>query len=134
MNAWLLVTVIILIGALVILIGCIAVVAKPYKKIITTLLKHAEGIQKQLDGIQVQAVALNTTMDRIMNDLDYKKTSIQVVIQSFKDTTNILDEISESAERATMAIVKHANTDAQKQAQVEQWTNKAMKILNRKAQ
>ena len=68
------------------------------------------------------------------NDIDYKKTSIQSVIESFKDTTSTLNEISESAERATMAIVKHVNNDAQKQAQVEQWTNKAMGFLNRKAQ
>ena len=134
MNAWLLVTVIILIAALVILIGCIAIVAKPYKKTITTLLKHVEGIQKQLNGIQVQTVALNATADRMKNDIDYKKTSIQSVIESFKDTTSTLNEISESAERATMAIVMHVNNDAQKQAQVEQWTNKAMGFLNRKAQ
>ena len=134
MNAWLLVTVIILIAALVILIGCIVIVAKPYKKTITTLLKHAEGIQKQLEGIQVQTVALNATVDRMKHDMDYKKTSIQVVVQSFKDTTNMLDEISESAERATMDIVKQVNNDAQKQAQVKQWTNIAMEFLNRKAQ
>ena len=134
MNAWLLATVIVLIVALVILIGCIAAVVKPYKNTITTLLKHAEGIQKQLDGIQVQTVALNATADRMKNDIDYKKTSIQSVIQSFKDTTSMLNEISESAERATMAIVKRVNNDAQKQTQVEQWTNKAMGFFNRKAQ
>lgn len=134
MNAWLLATVIVLIVALVILIGCIAAVVKPYKNTITTLLKHAEGIQKQLDGIQVQTVALNATADRMKNDIDYKKTSIQSVIQSFKDTTSMLNEISESAERATMAIVKRVNNDAQKQGQVEQWTNKAMGFFNRKAQ
>ena len=134
MNAWLLATVIVLIVALVILIGCIAAVVKPYKNTITTLLKHAEGIQKQLDGIQVQTVALNATADRMKNDIVYKKTSIQSVFQSFKDTTSMLNEISESAERATMAIVKHVNNDAQKQTQVEQWTNKAMGFFNRKAQ
>ena len=134
MNAWLLATVIVLIVALVILIGCIAAVVRPYKNTIMTLLKHAEGIQKQLNGIQVQTVALNATADRMKNDIDYKKTSIQSVIESFKDTTSTLNEISESAERATMAIVKHVNNDVQKQAQVEQWTNKAMGFLNRKAQ
>jgi uncharacterized protein YoxC len=134
MNAWLLATVIILIVAVVVLIGCIAAVIMPLKNIITILLTHAEGIQKQLNGIQVQTTALNKTVDRMKNDIDYKKTSIQGVIQSFKETTDVLNEISESTERATMAIVKHVNNDAQKQAQVEQWTNKAMSFLNRIAQ
>ena len=117
-----------------VLIGCIAVVIMPLKKIITTLLKHAEGIQKQLNGIQVQTTALNKTIERMKSDIDYKKDSIQGVIQTFKDTTGMLNDISESTERATMAIVKYVNNDAQKQAQVEQWTNKAMGYLNRKAQ
>ena len=132
MNAWLLVTLIILIVAVVVLIGCIAVVIKPLKNTITNLLTHGDGIQKQLNGIQVQTIALNETVDRMKTDIDYKKASIQGVIQSFKDTIRALNEFANSTERATMAIVKHVNHDVQKQDQVKQWTNKAMGYLNRK--
>lgn len=133
MNPWLLATVIILIIAVVALVGCIAVVVMPLKKTITIILLHVERIQKQLNGIQTQTTALTLTVDRMKKDIDYKKTSIQTLVQSVKDTGNMLNEVSESTQKATLAIVKNVRNDAQKQAEIEQWTNTAMGFLNRKA-
>lgn len=134
MNPWLLATVIILIVAVVALVGCIAVVVVPLKNTITIILSHVEGIQKQLNGVQTQTTALTSTVDRMKTDIDYKKTSFQALVQSVKDSGNMLNEVSESTQKATLAIVRNVQNDAQKQAEVEQWTNIAMGFLNRKAQ
>lgn len=133
MNAWFLTSVIILIVAVVILVGCIVAVMMPLKKTIVILLAHVEGIQKQLNGILVQITALNKTVDRMKVDIEFKKTSIQGVIQSVKDTSDVLNGVSESTEREVLAIIKYVNNDTQKQAQAEQWTNRAIQFLNRKA-
>ncbi len=134
MNLWLLATVLILIVSVVVLVGCFAVVAIPLKNTIANILLHVEGIEKQMNGIQTQTTALTVTVDRMKTDIVYKKTSIQAVIQSVKDTNSILNEASESAQKATLSIVKDVQNDAQKQAQIEQWTNTVMGFLNRKAQ
>ena len=134
MNSWLLVSVIILIVAVVILIGCIVAVLVPIKNIITVLLAHVKGIEKQLNGIQTQMTILAATIDKMNTDVQYKKESVLSVVQSVRDTGQLLNQISDSSHEITSAIVKKANSDPQRQAQVEEWTNTAMRFLNRKAQ
>ncbi|MEK4626845.1 MAG: DUF948 domain-containing protein [Solibacillus sp.] len=134
MNAWLLAAIIVLILAVVVFVGCLAIVVVPLRNTIKVLLTHVQGIQKQLEGIQTQTVALTVTMDRIKKDIDNKKETIQLVIQSVKETSTVLNKVSESSQAATTAIVRQLNTDSEKQAQTEQWINTAMKFINRKAQ
>lgn len=133
MNVWLLATVIVLIVAVVIFVGCIAVVIFPLKNVITVILAHMQGLQKQLEGIQTQAIALTATMDKMKTDIDYKKQSFQTVVQSVKDVGTALNELNDSSQKATTAIVKQFQNDEEKQAQVERWTNTAVSFLNRKA-
>ena len=133
MNGWLLASVIIVAVAVVVLIVCIVAVIVPFKNTATILLAHADGIQKQMNGIQTQTVQLVATADKMKQDIDYKKESVQDFVQALKNTGNVLNEINDSTQALTSNVIKKAADDPARQAQVEQWTNTAMGFLNRKA-
>lgn len=133
MNPWLIAALVILGIAVVLLIVCIIVVIGPIKKVVTLLLAHAEGIKKQLNPIQTETTKLTTTVNHLMADIEYKKESVQSVIQSVKHTGKILDQVSDVSHDATVKVMKKANNDPQRQAEVERWTNTAMGIIQRKA-
>ena len=133
MNGWLLASVIIIAIAVVVLIVCIVAVIVPFKNTATVLLAHADGIQKQMNGIQTQAIHLAATADKMKQDIDYKKESVQGVVQALKNTGTVLNEINESSQALTSKVLKKAADDPARQAQVEQWTNTEMGFLNRKA-
>ena len=133
MNPWLIAALVILGIAVVLLIVCIIVVIGPIKKVVTLLLAHAEGIKKQLNPIQTETTKLTTTVNRMMADIEYKKESVQSVIQSVKHTGEVLDQVSDVSHDATVKVMKKANNDPQRQAEVERWTNTAMGMIQRKA-
>ncbi|MEK5186734.1 DUF948 domain-containing protein [Solibacillus sp. FSL R5-0691] len=133
MNPWLIASLVVLGIAVVLLIVCIVVVIGPIKKVVTLLLAHAEGIKKQLNPIQTETTKLTTTVNRMMADIEYKKESVQSVIQSVKQTGKVLDQVSDVSHDATVKVMKKANNDPQRQAEVERWTNTAMGIIQRKA-
>ena len=133
MNGWLLASVIIVAIAVVVLIVCIVAVIVPFKNTATVLLAHADGIQKQMNGIQTQTTQLAATADKMKQDIEYKKESVQGVVQSLKNTGMVLNEINDSTQALTSKVIKKAADDPKRQAQVEQWTNTAMGFLNRKA-
>ncbi|MBD8033710.1 MULTISPECIES: DUF948 domain-containing protein [Solibacillus] len=134
MNSWLLASIIILGIAVVLLVGCIVAVLGPIKKVVTLLLARVEGIQKQLSYIQTETVKLTETMDRIKTDIEFKKDSVQSVIQSVKNTGIVLNQVSDVSYDKTSAVLKKANNDSQRQAEVKEWTNIVMSYVNRKAQ
>ncbi|WP_274308448.1 DUF948 domain-containing protein [Solibacillus daqui] len=131
MNSWLLASVILLILAVVILIVCIIAVIMPIKKTMTILHAHSEGIQKQMNGIQTQTTLLATTAEKMKYDIEYKIETVQGVIQSLKNTGDVLNEISDSSQALTSKVMQKAADDPVRQAQVEQWTNTAMGYLKR---
>ena len=133
MNGWLLASVIIVAIAVVVLIVCIVAVIVPFKNTATVLLAPADGIQKQMNGIQRQTTQLAATADKMKQDIEYKKESVQGVVQSLKNTGTVLNEINDSTQALTSKVIKKAADDPKRQAQVEQWTNTAMGFLNRKA-
>lgn len=133
MNGWLLASVIIVIVALIVLIVCIVAVIVPFKNTATVLLTHVDGIQKQMNGIQTQTTLLAATADKMKQDIDYKKQSVQGVVQAVKNTGKALNEINDSSLALTSKVMKKAAEDPERQAQVDQWTNTAMGFLNRKA-
>lgn len=133
MNGWLLASVIIVAIAVVVLIVCIVAVIVPFKNTATVLLAHADGIQKQMNGIQTQTIQLAATADKMKQDIDYKKESVQGVVQALKNTGTVLNEINDSSQALTSKVIKKAVDDPARQAQVEQWTNTAMGYLKRKA-
>ncbi len=133
MNGWLLASVIIVAIAVVVLIVCIVAVIVPFKNTATVLLAHADGIQKQMNGIQTQTIQLAATADKMKQDIDYKKESVQGVVQALKNTGTVLNEIKDSSQALTSKVIKKAVDDPARQAQVEQWTNTAMGYLKRKA-
>lgn len=133
MNPWLIAALVILGIAVVLLIVCIIVVIGPIKKVVTLLLAHAEGIKKQLNPIQTETTKLTTTVNRMKADIEYKKESVQSVIQSVKHTGEVLDQVSDMSHDATVKVMKKANNDPQRQAEVERWTNTAMGMIQRKA-
>ncbi|MEK3763920.1 DUF948 domain-containing protein [Solibacillus sp. FSL K6-4121] len=134
MNSWLLASIIILGIAVVVLVGCIVAVLGPIKKIVTLLLARVEGIQKQMSYIQTEIIKLTETMDRLKTDIEFKKDSVQSVIHSVKNTGTILNEVSDVSYDRTSAVMKKANNEPQRQAEVKAWTNTVMSYINRKAQ
>lgn len=133
MNVWLLSSLLVIGVAFVVVIVCLLAVLAPLKAVSTVMLAHLEGIDKQMRGIQTQTTQLAATAVKMKNDLDYKKQSVQEVVQSVKNTSAILNAISDTSNEATSRVMKNAANDPQRQAQVEQWTNTAMGLLNRKA-
>ena len=133
MNGWLLASLIVVIVAVVVLIVCIIAVIVPVKNTVVVLLAHADGIQKQMNGIQTQTTLLAATADKLKQDIDYKKESVQGVVHALKNTGEVLNEINDSSQRLTSKVMQKAANDPARQAQVEQWTNTAMGFLNRKA-
>ena len=133
MNPWLIAALVILGIAVVLLIVCIIVVIGPIKKVVTLLLAHADGIKKQLNPIQTETTKLTTTVNRMKADIEYKKESVQSVIQSVKHTSDVLNQVSDVSHDATVKVMKKANNDPQRQAEVERWTNTAMGMIQRKA-
>lgn len=132
-NSWLLASVILLVLAVVILIVCILAVIVPVKNTVTILLAHAEGIQKQMNGIQTQTVHLSATAEKMKHDIEYKKEAVQGVVQSLKHTGEMLNEMSDSSQALTSKVMQKAANDPARQAQVEWWTNTALGYLKRKA-
>ena len=133
MNPWLIAARVILGIAVVLLIVCIVAVIGPIKKVVTLLLAHAEGMKKQLNPIQTETTKLTTTVDRMKADIEFKKESVQSVIQSIKHTGDVLNQVSDVSHDATAKVMKKANNDPNRQAEVERWTNTAMGIIQRKA-
>lgn len=133
MNPWFLAALFILGIAVVLLIVCIVAVIGPIKKVVTLLLAHAEGMKKQLNPIQTETTKLTTTVDRMKADIEFKKESVQSVIQSIKHTGDVLNQVSDVSHDATAKVMKKANNDPNRQAEVERWTNTAMGIIQRKA-
>lgn len=131
MNSWLLASVILLILAVVILIVCMVAVIKPIKNTVTVLLSHTDGIQKQMNGIQTQAMLLSATAEKMKYDIEYKKETVQGVVQSLKNTGEVLNQINDSSQALTSKVMQKAAADPVRQAQVEQWTNTAMGFLKR---
>ena len=133
MNPWFLAALVILGIAVVLLIVCIVAVIGPIKKVVTLLLAHAEGMKKQLNPIQTETTKLTTTVDRMKADIEFKKESVQSVIQSIKHTGDVLNQVSDVSHDATAKVMKKANNDPNRQAEVERWTNTAMGNIQRKA-
>lgn len=134
MNPWFLAALVIAGIAVVLLIICIIVVAGPIKKVVTLLLAHVEGIKNQLSPIQTETTKLTTTVDRMKADIEFKKQSVQSVIQSVKHTGDVLNQVSDISHDATVKVMKKANNDPKQQAEVKRWTNTAMGFIQRKAQ
>lgn len=134
MNIWLVASIVLVVLAVLILLVCIIAVIGPIKKIVTVLLAHLENIQKQMTTIQNETVQLTATIDRMTSDIEFKKESVQSVIQAVKNTNVALNQVNDVAQDKTSAVMKKANNDPQRQAEVERWTNTAMGFLQRKAQ
>ena len=134
MNIWLVSSIVLVVLAVLILVVCIIIVVGPIKKIVTLLLAHLENIQKQLTTIQKETVRLTATIDQMKTDIEYKKDSVQSVIQSVKNTGVVLNQVSDFSHDATSSVMKKANNDPQRQAEVEHWTNTAMGFIHRKTQ
>lgn len=134
MNIWLVASIVLVVLAVLILLVCIIAVIGPIKKIVTLLLAHLENIQKQMTTIQNETVQLTATIDRMKSDIEFKKDSVQSVIQSVKNTSAALNQVSDVSHDATSSVMKKVNNDPQRQAEVERWTNTAIGFLQRKAQ
>lgn len=134
MNIWLVASIVLVVLAVLILLVCIIAVIGPTKKIVTLLLAHLENIQKQMTTIQNETVQLTATIDRMKSDIEFKKESVQSVIQAVKNTNVALNQVSDVSHDATSSVMKKANNDPQRQAEVERWTNTAMGFLHRNAQ
>lgn len=134
MNIWLVASIVLVVLAVLILLVCIIAVIGPIKKIVTLLLAHLENIQKQMTTIQNETVQLTATIDRMKADIEFKKESVQSVIQAVKNTNVALNQVSNVSHDATSSVMKKANNDPQRQAEVERWTNTAMGFLHRNAQ
>ena len=134
MNIWLVASIALVVLAVFILVVCIIVVIGPIKKIATILLAHLENIQKQMTTIQNETVHLTATINRMKADIEFKKESVQSVIQSVKNTSAVLNQVSDFSHDATSSVMKKANNDPQRQAEVKHWTNTAMGFIHRKAQ
>lgn len=134
MNIWLVASIVLVVLAVLILLVCIIAVIGPIKKIVILLLAHLENIQKQMTTIQNETVQLTATIDRMKADIEFKKESVQSVIQAVKNTNVALNQVSDVSHDATSSVMKKANNDPQRQAEVERWTNTAMGFLHRNAQ
>lgn len=133
MNGWFLLALVMIVVAVLIVIGTIIVILSPVKKTVTILLAHGMNIKKQITDLQTEVVALTGTIDRINQDVQFKKESIQSVVTNVRGIGMTVVDLKDSSRQTTMAVVKKTNQDERKNEQVEQWKNTALRILKRNA-
>jgi uncharacterized protein YoxC len=134
MNLWYISSLIIIGLGIVILVVCFLGSIFAIRKISNVLNATLQRIQlHQMQPLQTQVSALTATANRLILDVELKKSDIVEVTDSFKDVVRNVNQLSISSHVSAKQIVDKVNNDPQKQAQTEQWTNIAMGYLKRKS-
>ena len=134
MNLWYISSLIIIGLGIVILVVCFLGSIFAIRKISKVLNATLQRIQlQQMQPLQTQVSALTATANRLILDVELKKSDIVEVTDSFKDVVRNVNQLSISSRMSAKQIVDKVNNDPQKQAQTEQWTNIAMGYLKRKS-
>ena len=134
MNLWYISSLIIIGLGFVILVACFLGSIFAIRKISNVLNATLQRIQlQQMQPLQTQVSALTATANRLILDVELKKSDIVEVADSFKDVVRNVNQLSMSSRMSAKQIVDKVNNDPQKQVQTEQWTNIAIGYLKRKA-
>ena len=134
MNLWYISSLIIIGLGIVILVVCFLGSIFAIRKISNVLNATLQRIQlHQMQPLQTQVSALTATANRLILDVELKKSDIVEVTDSFKDVVRNVNQLSISSHVSAKQIVDKVNNDPQKQVQTEQWTNIAMGYLKRKS-
>ena len=134
MNIWYISSLIIIGLGIVILIGCILGTIFATRKISNVLNATLQRIQQQqMQPLQTQVSALSAKVNRLMLDVQLKKTDLVGVTESFKGVVRNVNHLTTSSRISTKEILDKVNNDPQRQAQTEQWTKMAMSYMKREA-
>ncbi len=134
MNIWYISALIIVGLSIVILIGCILGTIFATKKIANVLNATLQRIQQQqVQPLLTQVSSLSAKANRLMLDVELKKTDIVEVMESFKGVVRNVNQLTTLSRMSTKEIVDKVNNDPQRQAQTEQWTKMAIGYLKRNA-
>ena len=132
MNIWYISSLIIIGLGLVILVMCFLGSIFAIKKISVVLNKTLQRIQlQQVQPLQTQVNSLNSTVNRLMLDVELKKSDVAEVTECFRDIARNINQLSTSSRMSTKQLVDKVNNDPQMQAQTEQWTKIAIGYLKR---
>ena len=133
MNPWLIAAIVIAGIAVLFFIVCLIAVVVGLKGVIEHLKNTISRFQKeQVEPLLHQTTHLNTTMNTLKADIDYKKKEVNHVIQAVKGVNSQLSALNEQSHQQALSIVKKVEKDPVRQQQIAEWTNKAMVFLQRK--
>ena len=132
MNVWYVITLILIGLGIVIIIGSILATIFGIKKAVQIIQAHVERIQQlQVNPLQVQTTQLNAIISRVKMDVDYKKTNLTNVTECFKEVGTSVQQLAASSKYEMNQLIKHVQTDEEKKAQTEKWTNQALGFLKK---
>ena len=132
MNIWYVSSFIIIGLGIVILVGCFLGSIFAIKKILTLLNGNVQRIQQQVQPVQNHVNSLNTTINRLVLNINQKKSEVVKVTDSGKALVRNIIQLLGSSRLSTKQLVDKVNNDPQMQMQTKQWTNTVMDYLKKK--
>ena len=131
MNIWYVISLSLVGLGIVIFIGCLIASIVGISRKTKTLNETSLRIQEQLAPIQTNIMTLNSTLGRIMMDIELKRSELRSLLENANKIKNNIMTLIKNSKDKTKRIIDQTNNDPVIQDKTEQWINTALGYLKR---
>ena len=126
MNIWYVISLSLVGLGIVIFIGCLIASIVGISRKTKTLNETSLRIQEQLAPIQTNIMTLNSTLGRIMMDIELKRSELRSLLENANKIKNNIMTLIKNSKDKTKRIIDQTNNDPVIQDKTEQWINTAL--------
>lgn len=131
MNIWYVISLSLIGLGIVFFIGCLLASIVEISRKTKTLNETATRIQEKLAPVETNITTLNSTIRRILLDVEMMRTELHSVLESVYKIKNSIMALIQISKAKTDHIINKTNNDSVIQAKTEQWINTALGYLKR---
>lgn len=121
---------IIVLGLIILGVG-VALLISGMKEPMKEIKGKVNSLKERTDKLTLEATALMHTTNELKEDIQSKSEHVNNVIDAAKGTKNSVIDLNSTVRRITGGIATKVDHDKNSVAQVDQWSNAAVTLLNK---
>lgn len=128
-TTWLYIALIIFLAGLIIAIIGVVLLIVGMKEPMKEIKGSANNLKERADKLQLEAASLSHHANELKEDIQMKSEKITVLVDAAKGTMNSVIDLNASVRSITGNIASRVDHDRENIAQVNEWSNGAIKLL-----
>ncbi|MCH4826394.1 DUF948 domain-containing protein [Planococcus halocryophilus] len=128
-TTWLYIALIIFLAGLIIAIIGVVLLIVGMKEPMKEIKGSANNLKERADKLQLEAASLSHHANELKEDIQMKSEKITVLVDAAKGTMNSVIDLNASVRSITGNIASRVDHDRENIAQVNEWSNGAIKFL-----